>query len=256
MSGSASPFRLVDERLHAFPGEAPACAILHRLGPDDSWHGAPAERLELISRGDIVNGILAREARPTAKSGGSGPALLLVVHDAGGSLSSPDLGATASWVGPGLAVVAIDLPLHGQRASAKLSERLIAGVGLRAPDRTFDRTPDRTLDRNEMVLVEEFWRQATIDLVRTVDAVLALGGFDPERIGLLGIGLGADLGAAMLTHDPRPRAAVLMHPAAPSSQDSIAPSQSRAEILRLERALGPERWAPRARAFLASHLGF
>jgi dienelactone hydrolase len=253
MTGPADPSRPEIERLHAFPGEAAARAALRPLAPEDAWPGLPTERLELISRGDLVPGLLARKPRTTAKPGGAKPALLLAVHDAGDSVRSSDILAAASWVGPELAVVAIDLPLHGHRASPKLTERLVAGIARR------ERGGD--LDRNGAGLVEEFWRQATIDLMRTLDAVLALDALDPKRIGLLGVGLGAALGQTLMAHDPRPSAAVLVHPAsAPAASVPVQGSSPRPaaapEILTLEREVGPEVWAPRARAFLASRLGF
>lgn len=269
MTGPAAPSRSEpeerpeNERLHAFSGETPACAVLRRLPTDHGWPGITTERLELVSRGDLVPGLLGRAPRPAAASGASKAALLLAVHDAGDSVRSPDVLAAASWVGPGLALVSIDLPLHGHRASPKLTERLLAGIARRERG--------GALDRNGAVLVEEFWRQATIDLVRTLDAVLALGEFDGTRVGMLGIGLGAALGQTLMAHDSRPCAAVLIHPtstppaspepasapeSAADSRGPIARSAARPEIFTLERDLGPEVWAPRARAFLASRLGF
>ncbi len=239
--------------------------MLRPLAPEHGWPDVQTERLELISRGDVVTGRFARAARPRSKAGTSRrrAALLMAVHDAGGSAGYPPLGVVAGWIGPDLSLVAIDLPLHGHRSSPKLSERLTAGLARR------DRGGE--IDRNGAVLVDEFWRQATIDLVRTLDAVLALGELDPKRIGLLGIGLGAALVDALLAHDTRPRAAVLVRPgasdpktalgsaavgaavsvaAAPVKRDAAAS----AERLVLEADADPASWTPAARAFLEARL--
>lgn len=216
----------------------------------------PAERIELISRGDIVNGILARGGPGRGPAGRAGSSLLspllVVAHDAGASSSSPELRPIASWAAAGIALVAIDLPLHGQRASAKLSERLITSIA--REDR------GETLDPNSAVLVEEFRRQATIDLIRTVDALLRLGDFDPKRVGFLGLGLGARLGSALLAWDDRLCAAVLVddstHASASIAASSAAspPSRPAPATLSIDRVSGT--WPAEARAFLASRLGF
>lgn len=226
----------------AFHDEAPPRANLRRLGLDGSWHGAAAEQIELISRGDIVNGILARGAKGREQDGHTRTALLVVAHDAGSSASASDLLPVASWVAAGLSVVVIDLPLHGQRASAKLSERFVASIA------KLDR--GEALDQNSAVLVEEFFRQATIDLVRTLDAVVALGDFDSKRIGFLGLGLGARLGTTLLAHDDRPCAAVLARAASVAAPPAVDPDST----LALE--MGSGAWPADARAFLASRLGF
>ncbi len=246
MSGPAAPSH-PDSR-DAFHDEAPARADLRSFETAGTWHGVPAQRLELISRGDLVNGVLARAA---ADNTTVRPALLLLAHDLGGSSSSRALGPVASWIGEGLAVVASDLPLHGHRASPKLSERLMASMA------THERRG--TLDRNSAVLVDEFWRQATIDLARTLDAVLALGVFDPKRVGLLGLGLGAGLCSALLSHDDRLCAAVLARPAptrSAAADRDASPNRSRAEVLTLDAEPDSSAWSAEARSFLASRLGF
>ena len=118
------------------------------------------------------------------------------------------------------------------------------------------------------MLVDEFWRQATIDLVRTLDAVLALGELDPKRIGLLGIGLGAELVDSLMAHDTRPRAAVLGLPGAsgpratPGSAATISEAgvpanpyaAATADRIVLSSGATPESWVPAARAFLEARL--
>jgi len=260
MSGPVDPSH-TDSR-DAFHDEAPARANLRCLESAGMWHGSPAQRLELISRGDIVNGVLARIGTDSARPGADRAALLLLAHDLGGSSTSPELGPVATWIDGSLAVVAIDLPLHGHRASPKLSERLIASMA----------TQERgdALDRNRAVLVEEFWRQATIDLVRTLDAVIALGSFDRKRVGFLGLGLGAGLGSALLAHDDRLCAAVLARPARTRSIDSRSAAGdptaaaddvrsrrcTRPEVLMLDAKPDSGAWWAEARSFLASRLGF
>ncbi len=262
----ASASKLRETNSSAFFDEGPARAAIRPLAEGEGWQGIRAERLELVSRGDVVSGLLARAERSKTKSARSRSALVLAVHDSGGSASSPELGIAARWVGPDLSLVSVDLPLHGHRASPKLSERLVAGLARQAGG--------EAIDRNGAVLVEEFWRQATIDLARTLDAALALGGLDPKRIGLVGIGLGAALVEALLAQDARPRAAILVRPpisrqgssvsaksvrqTAPhrgSDAPAIGEARAAAERLRIETEADPEVWGPAARAFLEARLG-
>jgi dienelactone hydrolase len=116
-------------------------------------------------------------------------------------MDSAALTCAAPWVREGLAVATIDLPLHGERSSPKLSERLVSGIG--------QLSEASKLDPETGALVEEFARQATSDLIRTLDALTALPEIDSSRIGFMGFSVGADAGSYLLAHDPRPRAAVL-----------------------------------------------
>lgn len=239
--------------------ETPASATLRPLEDAGVWHGARADRIELVSRGDIVNGVLARSVTPTASRRHRLPALLLLAHDAGASSASTDFGPVASWVADGLTVAAIDLPLHGHRTSPKLSERLIEStLAIERGDR---------LDRNSQVLVDEFLRQATSDLMRTLDAVLQLDEVDAKRVGFLGLGLGARLGSSLVQQDDRIGAAVLARAPGDKRQtpppfpnaDPVSngtPSGERAAVLTIHFDRRTSDWPAAARPFLASRLGF
>ena len=246
----ASP-RPVDERLQPLFREAPARVQWIHGAPAADWPAVAAERFELISRGDRVEGLLARAPGPSATRKKSAktprPALLLAVHDAGESLRSPGLVAASGWVGPELALAAIDLPLHGHRASPKLSERLFGALAQRARG--------ESPDRNGSLLVEAFVDQATIDLARALDALLALDVFDRRRVGLLALGLGAALLRAGLARDERIGTAVLIESDAAAGTDSEARS-SGPSISVLSVGSGENDWVPRARTLLASRLGF
>ncbi|MFP6655295.1 MAG: hypothetical protein VCB25_06685, partial [Myxococcota bacterium] len=120
-------------------------------------------------------------------------------------------------------------PLHGTRSSPKLTDRLISGIRQLASG--------ETLDLNTRALVEEFARQTTSDLIRTLDALSALPEIDGDRIGFMGFGLGAVAGSYLLAHDPRPRASVLglwkggggpseLDPLTYLKRASVAPSDS------------------------------
>jgi dienelactone hydrolase len=177
--------------------EDPARATLRSETRDGAWHGLHAQRFEIVSRGDFVPGILFV---PDAPQQGPAP-LLLLQHGVSESMDSDALACAAPWVNRGLAIATIDLPLHGERTSPKLSERLVKGVGQLEKGHEFD--------AETRALVEEFARQSTSDLIRTLDALSALSGIDDNRIGFMGFGLGAVVGSYLLAHDPRPRAAVL-----------------------------------------------
>lgn len=181
--------------------EAPARALLRASEDGSAWPGARADRFEVVSRGDFVPG---RLHRPGASEDAALP-LLLLVHDGGDDMrAGMDADALAfhgDWVRQGLAVATIDLPLHGERASPKLSERLGHGLARLGQG--------ESLDPETWALVQEFARQSTSDLIRTLDALAALPDIDAERLAFMGIGAGATTGTYLLAHDARVRAAVL-----------------------------------------------
>jgi dienelactone hydrolase len=110
--------------------------------------------------------------------------------------------AAAPWVRGGAAVASIDFPLHGERASAKLSQRLIRSVDFDAEQGG----PD-SLDARLLLL--EFTRQSVVDLRRAMDALGGLPEIDETRLAYAGFSLGGILGALCCAADPRPRAAAL-----------------------------------------------
>jgi predicted alpha/beta-hydrolase family hydrolase len=123
--------------------------------------------------------------------------VVLLQHGIGGSKDAAYLDATAGpWARRGLAVASIDFPLHGDRASAKLSESLIAAL----------RNPTR-LDAGASALLHEFVAQAVVDLRRALFALEDFPELDARRIGYAGFSLGAIVGATFCGVDPRPRAA-------------------------------------------------
>lgn len=223
--------------------EAPARATFWPADAADPWSGLQVEKLELISRGDLVSGVRIR--RGPATGSGPRPALLVLVHDAASEANSPDWSPVATWLARGDAVVAValDLPLHGPRSSAKLSERLVSAFAALARG--------AFLDRNGTVLVEEFLRQSVHDLARTLDALLEPGELDPDRVGLIGLGLGARVADSLLAEDDRVHAAVLVRtrraPALPS-----AASPGRLEIDAQDE---PRDWTLEAERFLRSRIG-
>lgn len=169
-------------------------------GPGD--RGPRRLRVEFSSRGDRVAGRLLLPPQPDGS-----PPLVVLGHGAGGHAEADYLAAVgAPWARGGAAVLTLDLPLHGERRSAKLSARLEAALATGAGN---------SVDR---LLAVEVHRQAVVDLRRALDAVEALeprlrelagAAPDPARVAYAGFSLGALLGAAFVAEDPRPRAAVL-----------------------------------------------
>jgi dienelactone hydrolase len=159
-----------------------------------SWAGVRPFRFEYSSRGDRVPGLLLLPAE------GKGPfPLVLLQHGAGGSKESDYLDAARlPWVRRGLAVASIDLPLHGERASAKLSELLLTGLAGGHEDRAHTRA-----------LWGEFARQAVHDLARALDALAPHPELDAARVGYAAFSLGAIVGALYCPQDARLRAAAL-----------------------------------------------
>jgi len=189
-----------ESAVHRPHPEAPAQANLRPATVGGAWQGLNAQRFEIVSRGDFVPGILyLPDPAPQTPL----PLLLLLLqHGTALGMDSQTLEFAASWVKQGLAVATIDLPLHGERSSPKLSERLISGWGQIANN--------SAIDSETGVLVEEFARQTTSDLIRTLDGLVELAAIDGNRVGFMGSGLGAIVGSYLLAHDPRPRAAVLV----------------------------------------------
>jgi len=184
--------------------EAPALATLRPFPKTEPWADLPirAQGYEFVSRGDFVPGVLYCPEASGSQGSESGLPLLLLVHDRGRSMRAEELACAAPWISEGLAVAAIDLPLHGLRASPKLTARLIEGIdGL---------ADGNALDPQTHALVEEFSRQSTSDLVRCLDALGGLPEIDEERVGVLGFGAGGGLASYLLAHDPRLRAAVFV----------------------------------------------
>ena len=197
--------------------EAPAQATLRSVVPSGAWEGLNAQRFEFVSRGDFVPGILY-----LPESAQTTPApLLLLQHGTSEGMDSLALACAAPWVNEGLAIATIDLPLHGERSSPKLSERLVSGVGLLAAG--------SELDPETLVLVEEFARQSTSDLIRSLDALTALPEIDGGRVAFMGFGVGAVAGSYLVANDPRPRAAVLANAHAGRGPHHLDPGTHLAE---------------------------
>jgi len=147
---------------------------------------------EFSSRGDRVSG------RLLLPPDGNGPfPLVLLQHGVGGSKDAPYLDATAGpWGRGGAAVASIDFPLHGERASAKLSELLLRGLASHSGG-----------NQGTAILVREFFHQAVVDLQRALDALEQLPEIDGKRTTYAGFSLGTIVGAAFCGLDPRPQAA-------------------------------------------------
>lgn len=181
----SSPLRLSGQR-------EPLGLWRHRAGPPAELPDLRAERIEYSSRGDRVTG---RLWIPRRRDGGL--ALVLLQHRAASSAGDAETVAAAALLAQrGAVVAAIDLPLHGARGDAKLGTRLLRAL---AGER----------DAVPAALVEEFARQAVVDLERALDALTPLPEVDAERVGFVGFGLGAELGAAFCGLDPRVRAVAL-----------------------------------------------
>lgn len=233
--------------------EAPARARFWPATARAPFAELATERIELISRGDLVSGLRLRSPASEASTGKASTGLLLLVHDAAQEAHGTQWSPVARWIArsPRTVAVALDLPLHGPRASAKLSERLVQAFAVRA------RGAD--LDRNGAVLVEEFLRQSVHDLGRTLDALLAAGDVDPKRIALLGLGLGAHVADAWLAQERRPSAAVLVRtPRAPGRPAEPPPGTKGAgspDRLEIDLQAGRGDWAEEAERFLDSRIG-
>jgi dienelactone hydrolase len=154
---------------------------------------------EYTSRGDRVPGrLLLPESQ-------SAPApLILLQHGITGSKDAEYLKVAAPWVRGGAAVATIDFPLHGERASAKLSDRLVDAVRGAVAERS-----GAELSAVDRILWAEFMRQSVLDLQRCIDALSSLHEVNAERVAYVGLSLGAIVGAIYCAVDPRSRGAAL-----------------------------------------------
>jgi len=223
--------------------DAPFAVDAHE--PLSPWLGprpAPAAdvralRLEFSSRGDRVPARLLLPARPAGRL-----PLLLTQHGAGGHKDAPTMDAVSlPWARRGAAVLTLDFPLHGERSSAKLGERLV--LALRG---------ETLADSAAAALVGEFVRQAVVDLRRGLAAAsAACDEVDAARVAYAGFSLGAMVGAIFCAEEPRVRAAALALGGGGMGPASIDPAAHVARIaprpLLFVGALRDER-VPRARA--------
>jgi fermentation-respiration switch protein FrsA (DUF1100 family) len=176
-------------------GEEPLASWFREVDPPA---GAAVRQIlfEFTSRGDRVPG---RLWLPREESRAPFP-LVLLQHGAGGSKRSNYLDAAGlPWAERGAAVASIDFPLHGERASAKLTEALLAGLATPAP-------LESEVARQ---LWGEFVRQAVRDLSRALDALVLRDEVDGARTAYAAFSLGSIVGARFCADDPRPRAAAL-----------------------------------------------
>jgi len=125
--------------------------------------------------------------------------VVVLVHAAGASKYDPQLDV-GPLVAADHAVLAVDLPLHGERHSPKLSELLLAALR------------DGADGTNASTLLDQFAWQSQHDVQQALDAVAALPELDTRRVGLAGIGVGALIAACVGRDDPRPRAIALSSP--------------------------------------------
>jgi dienelactone hydrolase len=182
--------------LFTSPFQEPLGLFSSPIPTPESFGESRCQRFEFACRGDRVPG------RLLLPSGGEGPfPLILFQHGLGSHKEASPMDAAARWVQEGAAVACIDLPLHGERASAKLSRRLIESVE--------SSLGGSQLDSVSSALWVEFARQAVLDLSRALDALTSSPEVDSSRTVCAGFDLGAALASIFCAVDPRPKAAAL-----------------------------------------------
>ncbi len=152
--------------------------------PEPYSFDAAGERFELVSRGDLVPGRLwlGASSRPRP--------LVLVAPPLGAGKDASDVAALCREIAAaGMAAAAIDLPLHGERASTKLSARLAACAAHEAR---------AGMDR---VLWDEFLRQAALDLGAAREALARRREVEPMRSACVAFEPGAAAAAGWAASD-------------------------------------------------------
>lgn len=193
------------------PAVGPAAEPLAPWFGEDAREGAVrATAFEYTSRGDRVPGRLLRPA------GGAGPfPLVLAAHGAGGAKDAPSMDTVfRPWAERGAAVALVDLPLHGARASAKLTARWLA---------TLD--PAHAADAEEVRLHVDLEAQARADLHRALDALAGHPAVEAGRAAFAGFSLGALVGARFCADEPRIAAAVLALAGAGVGPEALDPAR-------------------------------
>lgn len=157
-------------------------------------------RFEFTSRGDPVAGRLWSAASTRALP------LVLVAPALGASQRAPEIEALcAALARGGLAAATIDLPLQGERASRKLSARLLACA-------------TRPRDAADERLWEEFVRQAALDLASAADALASRGELAAARLGCVAFEPGAEAAARFAERDPRVLSFRRVEPGTPAAE--------------------------------------
>jgi dienelactone hydrolase len=169
----------------------------------DAIAACACEAFEAVSRGDFVLGLLWLGP-------GSGPRpLVLITPPIGSGKHAIEIRALCRTLSQqGLAAAAIDLPLQGERASTKLSDRLTQCA---------TRSERAASDR---LLWDEFLRQSALDIAAATEALVRRPEILPERLACVAFEPGAEAGAGWASRDPRVRACLVVPPDA--APDSIA----------------------------------
>ena len=193
----------------------PLSLLVHERAAPSDFDGARCLRLEFSSRGDRV------PAQLLLPSGGGKHPLTWLQHGLGDSKHADYIGLGARWLREGYAIFTIDFPLHGERASSKLSERLATSADL---------NHSGSQDAVGKLLWNEFMLQAVHDLMRGTDALETLDEVDDKRLVYGGFSLGGIVGAIYCAHDPRIRAAALALSGGGNAKSHFDPSSHVARI--------------------------
>lgn len=118
-------------------------------------------------------------------------------------------------VSEGMAVFAIDMPLHGDRLAENEFEN-----------------PRILIERELRQRYRELFIQAVQENRRGLDYLIARGDIDATRIGVLGYSLGASMALCMAAVDPRVKAGVAAAPPAEPDRLSVRAVQNYAVRLR------------------------
>jgi len=169
--------------------------------PPDSRAARACEAFEAVSRGDFVTASLWLGV-------GTGPRPLVVVTPAIGSGRHATEIATLCQAlrNEGLAAVAIDLPLQGERASTKLSDRLMHCA------------MQSELAATDRLLWDEFLRQSALDIAAATEALARRPEILLERLACVAFEPGGQAAAGWASRDPRVRACLVVPPDADAGQ--------------------------------------
>jgi dienelactone hydrolase len=160
-------------------------------------------RFALVSRGDPISGRLwigpAEAARP----------LVLVTPALGSSTDAPEVAALCrALAAAGLAAAALDLPLQGERASRKLSARLLACTHGERSD-SDQRLWNAFLQQAALDLAAaagELASRVALDLAATAGELASRAALDARQLGCIAFDPGGEAALEWAAREPRVRA--------------------------------------------------
>jgi hypothetical protein len=185
----------------------------------DTIPGAVGRCFEFSCRGDRVplTFIAPESGAPTGTAG-----TLLVQPTPGEGSGLAGLRGLRSWLGAGVTVASIELPLFDSRRSAKFSDKLVGAFA--------DAARGDPIDTTSRILWSEFVRQSVLEMRRALDVLAEIQGASDSRVVFAGVGIAAYVGAVLCAVDERIAGAVLVGAGCGFGPEEVDPASYVADV--------------------------